>query len=83
MLSNFTPVPREGRLVGLPRAGVWEEILNTDAREWGGSGMGNPGGVTALAEPVPGFPASARLTLPPLATIYLKPRKGDAEDAKG
>ena len=74
VLSNFTPIPRQGRLIGLPQAGIWEEILNTDASEWGGSGMGNPGGVIAVAEPAFGFPASARVTLPPLATIYLKPK---------
>ena len=84
VLSNFTPVPREGRLIGLPAAGWWDEILNTDAPDWGGSGMGNPGGVQALPEPAYGFPASARVTLPPLATIYLKPRTGGAQnDAKG
>lgn len=84
VISNFTPVPREGRLIGLPRAGWWDEVLNTDAAKWGGSDMGNPDGVLAVTEASHGFIASARVTLPPLATIYLKPRTGEAgDDAKG
>ncbi len=78
VLSNFTPVPRQHRQIGLPLAGVWHEILNTDAGHWGGGGMGNPGEIVALPEPFGGFPCSAWVTLPPLATIYLKPRTGDA-----
>ena len=83
VLANFTPIPREGRLIGLPLTGEWEEILNTDDSRWGGSGMGNAHGVIAAPDPAFGLPASARVTLPPLATIYLKPRKtGDAGNAK-
>ncbi len=84
VLTNFTPVPRQDRLIGLPAAGWWDEILNTDAPAWGGSGMGNAGGILAIAEAAFGFPASARVTFPPLATIYLKPRTGGAQtNAKG
>ena len=54
----------------LPAAGRWREILNTDAGVYGGSGMGNMGGVTASAEPSHGKPAQAKVTLPPLATLY-------------
>ena len=83
VIANFTPVPRHGRRIGLPLAGVWEEILNTDATGWGGSGVGN-GPVMATAQPWGDFPASAEVTLPPLGTIYLKPRTGERqEDAKG
>jgi len=53
----------------LPCPGRWREILNTDAEGYGGSGVGNMGGVTALHE---GSRARARLTLPPLATIWLE-----------
>jgi 1,4-alpha-glucan branching enzyme len=73
VICNFTPVPRHNYRVGLPQAGPWREILNTDGRDYGGSGMGNMGGVTAEDRPAHGLPASAMLTLPPLATIYLKP----------
>ncbi|MEM1341375.1 MAG: 1,4-alpha-glucan branching protein GlgB, partial [Pseudomonadota bacterium] len=71
VLSNFTPTPREGYLVGLPVAGTWREALNTDAARYGGSNMGNNGAVEAVAEPHHGKPASARVTLPPLATVFL------------
>ena len=78
VLCNFTPVPRTNHRIGLPRAGRWREALNTDALSYGGSGMGNLGEVQA--EPVPhrGFPASAEVVLPPLATVWLV-----AEDAEG
>ena len=48
-------------------------MLNTDATEYGGSGVGNLGGVEALVEPLHGRPFSAGLTLPPLATVWLAP----------
>ena len=65
--SNFTPVPRRGYRIGLPCAGRWREILNTDAPAYGGSAAsGNLGAVQAVAEPAHGFPASARSRLPPL-----------------
>lgn len=84
VLSNFTPVPREFRRIGLPRAGWWDEVLNTDDTGWGGSGMGNPDGVLAVTQASHGFPASAVVTLPPLATIYLRHRTGGAgQHAKG
>jgi 1,4-alpha-glucan branching enzyme len=78
VLCNFTPIPRAGALIGLPRAGVWREVLNTDAEEYGGSGQGNLGLVTAVAEPAFGQPASAKVLLPPLATIYLVPDAWEA-----
>jgi 1,4-alpha-glucan branching enzyme len=70
VVTNFTPVPREGYVLPLPRAGIWREILNTDASGYGGSGMGNMGQITATADSSHGKPASARVTLPPLATLY-------------
>jgi 1,4-alpha-glucan branching enzyme len=70
---NFTPVPRHGYRVGVPTAGRWREILNTDAETYGGSGMGNLGGVEATDEASHGLPASLVLTLPPLAAIALSP----------
>jgi 1,4-alpha-glucan branching enzyme len=72
VISNFTPVPRHDYVLPLPRAGVWREILNSDAPHYGGSGVGNLGQVTAAAEGSHGKPASARVSLPPLGTIYLE-----------
>lgn len=70
---NFTPVPREGYRMGVPTEGWYQEILNSDAASYGGSNMGNGGGVQA--EPVPwhGQPCSVVITLPPLATVFFKP----------
>jgi 1,4-alpha-glucan branching enzyme len=78
VLCNFTPIPRVDALIGLPRAGVWREVLNTDAVEYGGSGQGNLGLVIAVAEPAFGQSASAKVLLPPLATIYLVPDAWEA-----
>ena len=80
VLCNFTPVPRVDALIGLPRAGIWREVLNTDAEEFGGSGLGNLGLVTATAEPAFGQPASAKVLLPPLATVYLLPEAWEAPE---
>lgn len=70
---NFTPVPRAGYRIGLPHAGVWREVFNSDADIYGGSGRGNLGQVVAENSPSHGLPASAELTIPPLSTIYLRP----------
>jgi 1,4-alpha-glucan branching enzyme len=77
VLCNFTPVPRMGLRIGLPRAGRWREVLNTDAVCYGGSGMGNLGGVEAETIAHRGYPASAVLVLPPLATIFLMAEPDD------
>jgi 1,4-alpha-glucan branching enzyme len=69
---NFTPVPRIGYQVGVPAGGYWRELLNSDGKEYGGSGMGNSGGVQAVENPVHGRPYSLVLTLPPLAALFLK-----------
>jgi 1,4-alpha-glucan branching enzyme len=70
VISNFTPVPRLGYVLPLPRAGRWREIVNTDATAYGGSGMGNMGEVTAEPHGSHGKPAHAKVTLPPLSTLY-------------
>jgi 1,4-alpha-glucan branching enzyme len=69
---NFTPIPRHGYRIGLPHAGRWREVLNTDAQVYGGSGIGNFGGVDAHDIPSHGFPASAEITLPPLGVVYFQ-----------
>ncbi len=73
VVANFTPVPRTGYRVGAPLPGFYREILNSDAALYGGSNMGNAGGLPADALPWQGQPCSLLLTLPPLAVVYLKP----------
>jgi 1,4-alpha-glucan branching enzyme len=72
IVCNFTPVPRIGYRLGVPAPGFWRELLNSDAKEYGGSGMGNFGGVLAQKQEVHGRPYSLNLTLPPLAALFLK-----------
>jgi 1,4-alpha-glucan branching enzyme len=72
IICNFTPVPRVGYRVGVPAGGYWRELLNSDAREYGGSGMGNAGGVNAEAYASHGRGYSLNLILPPLAIIFLR-----------
>ncbi len=72
IVCNFTPVPRHFYRIGLPHPGHWREALNSDADIYGGSNMGNLGGVVAEDRPAHGFGASAVLTLPPLATLFLE-----------
>ena len=72
-VANLTPVPRHGIRIGLPRAGRWKELLNTDAAEFGGSGVGNMGVVEGQETPWHGQPASAVITAPPLGTLWFVP----------
>ena len=76
VVCNFTPVPRTGYHVGVPVGGHWEELGNSDASEFGGSGMGNLGGVDAVSRPAHGHASSLPLTLPPLGVLFLAPRAG-------
>ena len=69
---NFTPVPRQPYRIGVPSGGFWREILNSDGKEYGGSGWGNMGGKQAEEQTVHGRPYSLTLTLPPLAALFLK-----------
>ncbi len=69
---NFTPVPRTGFRLGVPSGGYWKELLNSDAKEYDGSGMGNLGGVMAEEKPSHGRSHSLSLTLPPLGALFLK-----------
>jgi 1,4-alpha-glucan branching enzyme len=72
-VANLSPVPRYGYRLGLPRPCRWREALNTDSSYYGGSDVGNLGGV--VPEPIPwhGQPVSAEVTLPPLAAVWLVP----------
>ena len=75
-VCNFTPVVRENYRVGAPQGGWWRERLNTDAACYGGSDVGNAGGVEAEDVPWHGRPHSLRLTLPPLATVVFERAAG-------
>jgi 1,4-alpha-glucan branching enzyme len=70
---NFAGIPHEDYRLGLPRTGRWREVVNTDAYDYGGSGVGNLGHVDASAEPCHGQPASALLRVPPLGAVWLAP----------
>jgi 1,4-alpha-glucan branching enzyme len=69
---NFTPVPRHNYRLGAPGGGIWLELLNSDSRDYGGSGQGNLGALEAAPVPSHGFPYSLNMTLPPLAVVFLK-----------
>jgi 1,4-alpha-glucan branching enzyme len=81
-VANFAGVPHEGYRLGLPRAGTWHEVINTDAETYTGSGVGNFGAVEATEEPWQGLPASAPLRLPPLGTVWLR-HVGEAAATSG
>ncbi|WP_034622298.1 1,4-alpha-glucan branching protein GlgB [Desulfovermiculus halophilus] len=81
VVCNFTPVPREDYRLGVTRAGTWDEIANSDALEYGGSGMGNLGLVESEPIAAHGRSHSLSLTLPPLAMVVLKHRTSSGESA--
>ena len=72
IVCNFTPVPRVNYRVGVPKAGYWKELLNSDATTYGGSGHGNMGGTEAAPVGAHGRHYSITLTLPPLSVVFLK-----------
>jgi 1,4-alpha-glucan branching enzyme len=78
---NFTPVPRHNYRVGVPSGGFWKELLNSDAREYGGSGQGNFGGAESTPVPMHGKYHSLSITLPPLGMVVFK--KGGKKDKGG
>jgi 1,4-alpha-glucan branching enzyme len=73
VVLNLTPVPRVGYRLGLPVGGRWIEVVNSDSEHYGGSNLGNLGGVEAVEEPWHGQPFSAQLVLPPLSGLILRP----------
>jgi len=72
VVCNFTPVPRTNYIVGVPTGGYWRELANSDATLYGGSGMGNLGGIYASPVAAHGRPHSLAVTLPPLAVLMFK-----------
>ncbi len=75
IVCNFTPVPRHNYRIGVPEGGDWVELINTDAADYGGSGTGNLGTVTADQTGWHGRPYSLDLSLPPLGALILQPRR--------
>jgi len=75
IVCNFTPVPRMGYRVGLPQAGGYAEIFNSDWSQYGGSGIDNGDGIQAQAQPWQSCDYSAPVNLPPLAAVILKPKR--------
>ncbi|MGY3436678.1 MULTISPECIES: 1,4-alpha-glucan branching protein GlgB [unclassified Marinovum] len=75
VVSNFTPVTRTGYRIGVPEAGTWVEALNTDSADYGGSGQVNPGDLKTTEVASHGCEQSLELTIPPLATMFLKFKK--------
>ena len=73
VICNMTPTPRHHYRVGVPYAGSWREIANTDSHFYGGSNVGNEGTVRTVEHAAHGEPHSLELTLPPLATVMLRP----------
>jgi len=73
VVCNYTPVPRHDYRLGVPLPGRWREVLNSDAACYGGSGMGNCGGVDAAPVEAHGHAQSVSLTLPPLGVLFLEP----------
>ncbi|WP_169947420.1 1,4-alpha-glucan branching protein GlgB [Microbispora sp. H11081] len=72
-VANFSGAPHDDYHLGLPTPGRWEEVLNTDAYEYAGSGVGNMGSVESVETPRHGLPCSARLRVPPLGVVWLRP----------
>jgi 1,4-alpha-glucan branching enzyme len=82
VVCNFTPVPRPGYRVGVPRGGPWHEILNSDSTVYGGSGWGNLGGLGAIQEPMHGRSWSLHLVLPPLSISVFKSDHPDNQSSR-
>jgi 1,4-alpha-glucan branching enzyme len=74
-VANLSPIPRSGYRVGMPQGGSYVELLNSDAVQYGGSGVGNGGRVACEDVPCDNQPRSAQLTLPPLGAIWLAPAR--------
>jgi len=72
VVLNFTPQPRSNYRIGVPLGGFWKEIFNSDAKDYGGSGIGNSGGVQTEEKAWHGHDQSLLVTVPPLATVLFK-----------
>ena len=77
-VCNFTPVVRADEPIGAPFGGLWREVLNSDAADYGGSGVGNAGAVAALPLPQHGRPSRLVVTVPPLGLLVFRGHEGNA-----
>ena len=75
--SNFVPAPWYNYRIGVPKKGIWQECLNSDASSYGGSGQGNLGQVVTSPIPKYGFDYSLNITIPPLGILFFKKGKCD------
>ena len=82
VVQNLGAVLHTGYRLGLPLRGRWDEVLNTDSQQYGGTNLGNHGRIEAGAEPVGGQPASATVTLPPYGTLFLRPHRTSARGSR-
>jgi 1,4-alpha-glucan branching enzyme len=73
VVCNWQPIPQVNYAIGVPVPGRWVELLNSDALNYGGLGVGNAQGVEAAAPPMHGYPYSLSLTIPPLSVLWLQP----------
>jgi 1,4-alpha-glucan branching enzyme len=80
VVCNFTPIPRNNYRVGVPLGGFWQEVLNSDSENYGGSGCGNFGGLESAPVSFHGEDHSLSLTLPPLGIVVLKRKADGSED---
>jgi 1,4-alpha-glucan branching enzyme len=79
VVCNFTPAVRDQYRLGVPVAGFWKEILNSDSEVYGGSNVGNSGGVWTEPWPSHGHGQSVRLVIPPLGAVFLSPQPAEGE----
>jgi 1,4-alpha-glucan branching enzyme len=79
-VCNFTPIPRHNYRIGVPQAGFWKELLNSDGKEYGGSGQGNLGGTDTVPVPYHGMNQSIVVTLPPLAIVFFSGQQGQENE---
>ena len=86
VVSNFTPVERSSRRIGVPKAGFWREVLNTDSSHYGGGDRGNMGGVESSKVAAMGRNHSIEISIPPLTTLFFqldRSKKMRRDAAKG
>jgi 1,4-alpha-glucan branching enzyme len=82
VVCNFSPIPRATYRVGVPTGGVWEELLCSDAEDYGGTGWGNLGGIEADESPFHGRPWSLDTALPPLGAAFFRSISEQKEDER-
>jgi 1,4-alpha-glucan branching enzyme len=75
VILNLTPIPRLKYRIGLPQSGLWLEVINSDSSLYGGSNLGNLGGITAEKHPIHHQPYSGSFTLPPLSVLAFRPEE--------